>query len=293
MHVSVQLIDKKSALCALCVLTLAASATASTAMSAGHMRLEGTIVVASSADFRTIFLIRPSTGAIRRVRAPDAMVSLRADISSDGKRIAISGSKGIWVFSRNGLRARRLPTYPTTSAFLPDWVTWSPSRRHFVYTIREALFTSSITGQGPSRILRNGAYAPDWSPTGRLIVFVRHPSSLTGAGRIQSIRPNGHGLRSIVRGGHPDISPDGALLAFARRDGIHVISTAGGRTTRVVRDGERPEWSPDGEHIAFTRPVACGDAGCTSRIFIVPVTGGPAHPIGPPIFDIGPLSWSQ
>jgi Tol biopolymer transport system component len=253
----------------------------------------GTIAVATPADFRTILLVSPASGDVARVRAPDKILGLQVDLSRDGSRIAFAGTRGLWAMSRGGTGARRVLRVSGGARFVPDWVVWSPSGRELAYTRREALFRVPTTGEPIVRLLHGRAYAPDWAPTGRSIYFVRGPALRSGAGLIQSIGVDGHNLRSIVRGGHPDVSPDGSKLAFARRDGIYVLSVSGGEPRRVVARGEHPEWSPDGRYLAFTREVDCGHAGCEGRIFVVRSTGGRAHAIGPRIFDIGPLSWSR
>ena len=252
---------------------------------------QGTIGVTSSDDFRTVFLIAPDTGAVARVRAPDRIVDLRADLSRDGRRIAIGGLRGVWIFRRSGGGARFLGL--GSRRFGAGWVTWSPSGHELVFERGEAIFTVAVSGKKSKKLFDGPAYAPDWSPTGTVIVFVRDPAASTGAGMIQSIEPVDRNLRSIVRGGHPDVSPNGSKLAFARHDGIYVMPMAGGTPSLVVRDGEHPEWSPDGRYLAFTRSVSCGHAGCTGRVFVVPAVGGRARAIGPRIFEIGPLSWSR
>ncbi len=251
----------------------------------------GTISVASSGDFRTVFLIAPHSGRVSRVRAPDKMVDLRADLSADGKWLAIAGLRGVWLFSRNGTNARFLGL--DTKEFSAGEVAWSPSGRAIVFTRVERLFTFATSGAMLRKLLDGPVYAPDWSPTGTFIVFVRDPAPSSGAGLIQSVSPDGRNLRTIVRGGHPDVSPDGRKLAFARRDGLYVMRLAGGKPKLIIRNGEHPEWSPDGRYLAFTRPVVCDEAGCAGRVFIVRATGGSARPIGPKIFEIGPLSWSR
>jgi hypothetical protein len=251
----------------------------------------GTIGVVSSRDFRTVFLISPRTGAIARVRAPDKVVDLRADLARDGNRIAIGGLRGVWTFRRSGGGARFLGLRTRWSA--AGWTTWSPSGRELVFEREEALYTVAATGRRPTRLFAGPAYAPDWSPTGTFIVFVRNPAPSTGAGLIQAIGTSGGSLRSIVRGGHPDVSPDGLRIAFARREGVYVMPVAGGRPRLVVRDAEHPEWSPDGRYLAFTRAVQCGEGGCSGRVFVVRATGGRARAFGPAIFEVGPLAWSR
>jgi len=251
----------------------------------------GTIGVASTEDFRTVFLISPATGAVTRVRAPDRMAGV--DISPDGTELVISGSKGIWIFERGGARARRLPIAPSTASQSFGEVVWSADGRRLAYVDGGGLFVTTNTGNKRKKLLAGGdLYEPDWSPRGGLIAFVRDPT-YTGDGSIQAIRTNGRGLRSIVRGVQPDISPDGSKLAFARGVNVYVMPLAGGRPRLVVRKAAYPEWSPDGRYLAFTRDVVCFEAGCSGRVFIVRATGGRARAIGPEIFDIGPLSWSK
>jgi dipeptidyl aminopeptidase/acylaminoacyl peptidase len=249
-----------------------------------------TISVVSSDDSRIVFLIKPGTGAVARVRAPDKILDTKADLSRDGTRIAIGGLRGLWTFRRRGGGARLLGL--DSKRFSPGWATWSPSGRHLAFERGEALYTVRVNGGKTRKIFGGPAYAPDWSPTGSFIVFVRNPAPLTGAGTIHSIGTDGRNLRSIVRGGHPDVSPDGARIAFARRDGVYVVPVAGGRPRRVVRNAEHPEWSPDGKYLAFTRAVSCSEVGCNGRVFVIRAKGGRARALGPPIFEIGPLSWS-
>jgi Tol biopolymer transport system component len=220
------------------------------------------------------------------------LVDLRADLSHDGRKIAASGYDAIWVFARSGAGARRIaPAGPSASP--PSDPSWSPNGRELAFARDEGLFTVATSGKNVKRIFSGWVYAPDWSPTGNEIVFVRNPAPRTGAGVIHSIRPDGRKLRAIVWGGHPDVSPNGSKLAFARRDGIYVVPMAGGKPMRIIGNAEHPEWSPDGSYLAFTRNVKCSEAGCSGRVFIVRATGGRARAIGPSIFDIGPLSWSR
>lgn len=156
----------------------------------------------------------------------------------------------------------------------------------------EALFTVAVNGKKLRKLHGGRVDAPDWSPSGTSIVFVHNPSPRDEVGLIQSIEIDDRKVRSIVRGRDPDVSPDGAKLAFAQRKGIYVMPLEGGKPRLIITRGEHPEWSPDGRYLAFTRRVKCGEAGCSGRVFLVRATGGRARAIGPRIFEIGPLSWS-
>jgi dipeptidyl aminopeptidase/acylaminoacyl peptidase len=257
----------------------------------------GTIVVGASEELRMIYLISPSTGSVARVRAPEAVGDRRADLSPDGRMITVDGYDALWVFARRGGGARRI----ARNAFSSDPV-WAPSGRELAFVRDEGLYTISASGRNEKRIFKGVAVTPDWSPAGDEIVFVRDPferdpASGTGVSVIHSVRPDGQGLRPIVRGRHPDLSPDGSKLAFARRgDGVYVADMDGSAPRRIVANAEHPEWSPDGAYLAFTRTEDCESVAgvCPGRIFIVRASGGRARVLRvPPIFAIGPLSWRR
>jgi Tol biopolymer transport system component len=281
---------------AICAIAVCAAVSLSPApSSAGRgttaVRPTGTLAVANSDDFRTVLLLSPATGAVSRVRVSDRLASPRVDLSPGGHRLAYVGLRGVWTAERNGAHAR-LVVPVGSGAFTPDWVTWSPTAGRLAFTRDGDLFIVTPRGKLQRMLLRGDTYAPDWSSSGT-IVFVSNPLPTTGVGLIQSIRVSDRHVRSFVRGGHPDVSPDGSRIAFSARDGVWVRPVNDGVARRITSGGDNPEWSPDGRYIAFTRNVACGHAGCEGRVFIVPAAGGAPRPIGPHIFEIGPLSWSR
>ena len=201
----------------------------------------GTIALATTADFRTVFLISAASGRVKSVRAPVGLLDLKADLSRDGRRIAVGGLNAIWTFARGGGATRRVVGVAGNGA-APGEPSWSPSGRELAFTRDGDVFTVAASGKNVKKLFAGRAYAPDWSPAGDEIVFVRNPASRTGGGAIHAIRADGRNLRSIVFGGHPDVSPDGRKVAFARRDGVYVVSIRGGRPRRVIRNAENPEW---------------------------------------------------
>jgi tricorn protease len=95
----------------------------------------------------------------------------------------------------------------------------------------------------------------------------------------------GAGLES-----HPVFSPDGSQIAFAGEyDGnldVYVVPVAGGQPKRLTYhpDPDLPvAWTPDGKSIVFRSTRASG--GRYTRLFSVPVTGGPETEISLPMAE--------
>ena len=89
-------------------------------------------------------------------------------------------------------------------------------------------------------------------------------------------------------GRHPQISPDGATVAFVRvtvnvkKDGYDtsIWAVASGREephriTSGNRDGS-PRWSPDGKFLAFVRVTEKDGRPDSPQLFMLPMTGGEA-----------------
>jgi TolB protein len=107
-------------------------------------------------------------------------------------------------------------------------------------------------GAGQARRITAGWVFPDHpavSPNGQQVAYD------IVKGEIWLVRSDGTGRRRLTMdGSEPAWSPDGRQLAFAREDGIYVVSADGSGEKRVVRtEGHTasPSWSPDGRRIAF------------------------------------------
>ncbi len=78
--------------------------------------------------------------------------------------------------------------------------------------------------------------------------------------------------RTIRMPRYPQISPDGAHVAFAWRDDVWIAPSSGGDARRLTThpgEDSRPVFSPDGTTIAFT-----SDRGGSTQIYTVPTSGG-------------------
>jgi len=255
----------------------------------------GTIAVGGD-SFEGVSLISTASGGTRKVATAYRVVD--ADLSPDGRRLAVAGLKGIWIMNRNGSDAR-LILDETNMEFGAGALAWSPDGRRLAFIRDDSLYTISTHG-GSVTLVTDHADAPAWSPDGTEIIFVRNPEQSSRDGTISAIGTDGRGLRRVVAVGKwfgPSVSPDGSKIAFYRNGvrGVYVAPAKGGRARLVIRDGFQPKWSPDGRYLAFLRDVVCGEALCSSRAFVVRVSGGnaSAHGYGPVIGDMVLLSWSR
>jgi Tol biopolymer transport system component/beta-lactamase regulating signal transducer with metallopeptidase domain len=80
----------------------------------------------------------------------------------------------------------------------------------------------------------------------------------------------------------PTLSPDGRQLAFATREAVMVIPTAGGEPRELARarDGEALDWEsvvwmPDGRHLLLTK-----ESKASNEVWRIPVAGGEPQRVG-------------
>jgi len=95
--------------------------------------------------------------------------------------------------------------------------------------------------------------SPSFSPDGERIVFYAWEGWPQGSG-LWTMKVDGTDPRLVINDGearNPRWSPDGRLIAYDARKGIHVISVNGG-TPRKLADGSmQPGWSPDSQRLVF------------------------------------------
>ena len=130
------------------------------------------------------------------------------------------------------------------------------------------LFTIRPDGSERQRITKGGlgAYNPDWSPNGRMLVA--ELETRNGAG-INLMSPEGRGVRNLTPKGYqgqPSFSPDGRWIVYEREvggNGIWLMRANGTELRRITKNpfnvGDEcgcdtdPNFSPNGKLISFVR----------------------------------------
>jgi TolB protein len=122
------------------------------------------------------------------------------------------------------------------------------------------------------------AFALSLAKEGTTVAFV---TGVDGVNTIATIGIDGHGMRTLVPGEEPAMSPNGTQIAFVHNDDIYVMDADGTNVRSLVTDphgDEFPQWSPDGTTIVYDNlgAAAPDDSGFsnTSVIMTVPIAGG-------------------
>jgi dipeptidyl aminopeptidase/acylaminoacyl peptidase len=108
-------------------------------------------------------------------------------------------------------------------------------------------------------------------------------------------------LLAFERVGDPDLSPDGALIAFTvaqaapdgggLRSSLWVVGTRGGEPRRLTHGDERvrsPRFSPDGRRLAFL----AARGGGAPQLHLLPLDGGEAAPAARVPGGVGEFRWA-
>ena len=225
------------------------------------------VIAVNFANRSYIYAIRPDGTGRRKLVGPTIVrgVPFSPAWSPDGKRLlfvrADRADGELYTFDVATRRERTLSSFSNSGE-----PSWSPSARQLVASV--------VYTDGPSRIsvLRNisadswkpitgqlgvSDVAPVWSPRGNWIAFARLTVGVpVQTSTLHVVRPDGTGLRPLVRGNWPDWSPDGREVVFERDGDIYRVRLDGTglrRLTRSPRGETQPEWSPDGRKIAFAR----------------------------------------
>lgn len=131
------------------------------------------------------------------------------------------------------------------------------------------------------------AYASDRAGEGNLDIWLQQTTG-GAAIRLTSDPANDR---------EPDVSPDGALVAF-RSDrtprGIYVMPALGGDARFIAPDGMVPRFSPDGRSIAFWTGNWLAPRGLVQprRVFVIAAAGGDPRHIAADLAGAGDPIWS-
>ena len=94
-------------------------------------------------------------------------------------------------------------------------------------------------------------YAGRWSPDRRRIVFESYRDADAA---VWVMDADGSHPTRLAAGSHPDWSPDGSRIVFARGSGLNVMNADGTDSRQLTSGGwaKEPAWSPDGSTIVYT-----------------------------------------
>ncbi|WP_345358580.1 amidohydrolase family protein [Actinoallomurus liliacearum] len=200
---------------------------------------------------------RPTGRAVRLREGTD----LAAQVSPDGRTIAIDLVGVLWTLPISGGPARRL----TDDLFDIAQPEWSPDGRRLTFqAYRDGVFDVWVIdadGSNPRR-LTEGPYdhrEPRFSPDGTRIAF---SSDLSGSYGIHTLRLDTGVISPVTDSAaeeyEPAWSPDGARIAFVvANTRIDVVEVAtGARRTAVTVPADQvihgPAWTPDGQDLVYT-----------------------------------------
>ena len=189
------------------------------------------------------------------------------EFSPNGKLLAFTGKRGIWIVGSDGRGLRRLTSKGE------EWFDWSPDSKALVFlrVLRKngwnfgpyGIVVQPLRGKGRV-VVRTGPhdddhtfeYQPQWSPNGRWIAYINHEEK-TRLNGLTLVRPNGTRRHRVVIGTDEEESyqwsADGRWLAYQDGFGELDYIRPSGAWHKISKDALGPvAWSPDGKELAFS-----------------------------------------
>jgi Tol biopolymer transport system component len=227
--------------------------------------------------------------------------------SPDGRRLAFTSKRGIWIVGIDGHGLQRL-TSRDDQAF-----DWSPDGKAIVFVRaiaknvygggRYAIVVQPLQGRahvlvriGQNEEDNQEFYEPKWSPNGRWIAYLNVEDNRRKNG-LTLVRPNGKRRHRVVAGARGGVdgsgeeltyawSPDGRWLAYEDDSNLDSILPSGKRR-RISAHAESPVvWSPDGKSLAFV-----SSAGGSSGIDVARADGRELRRLRPGV-GVSQVMWS-
>jgi Tol biopolymer transport system component len=174
-------------------------------------------------------------------------------------------SQGVWITNVSSGAARLVLNGPVLSA------EFSPDRSEIVFdsgglifradVIDDTVIPTSVTLLTP----RSSSFFPTWNPSGTTVAFDNtscgNPSLPQECG-IYVVARDGTGERFISGGRMPDWHPNGTIILFVGRGGLHVVDVADPTNHSLLFGHDPslrvPRFSADGTTITFTVLTANG-----------------------------------
>jgi Tol biopolymer transport system component len=237
-------------------------------------------ITPKEAEQQTLSIVDVGSGAETTLTVPSTASGF--DVSLDGSMAAYTdvdenGDAQVFVMDIDGSHARQLTTGEGdvgTFVGLPGVGTasdldWSPDGSMIAYQRETSdghqIFTVRVSDGVSTRVTNEpqGAVVPSWAPDGGSIVFSTPNPSVNHYSALSVDLTTGQTREIVPDGSTPELSPDGAWIAFnswlKAPDIRLILANSDGSERRVIArfngDDGYEEWSPDSTQIAFVADI--------------------------------------